>query len=207
MAAEKHTCFVAGRQLGSAFPPTPPAHVSARAREGGRLPAMAAALPHLNLALVGLERAGKSSLGGCIAASTGAVSAKALKRIEARAAEAGRPLAKYAWVLDTTPAEREGGTIQINIHGAETAHRRWSLIDTPGRANLAKNALTGISQARASSPPRSYPPCPCCSPPLHGYDDSSTFAVSTEAQKSLWVWGVRWSISHGPPHCPRHFVR
>src|SRR5437867_11443379 len=108
--------------------------------------------PHLNLIVMGHVDHGKSTLTGHLLFEAGYIDQKTIDSYarESEKTGAGETF-KFAWVLDTTKAERERGvTIDLSFHKFETPKNLFTTIDAPRHGDLTKHMNTGAAHAEAA---------------------------------------------------------
>jgi elongation factor 1-alpha len=100
-----------------------------------------------NVVLLGDEGSGKSTIAGHLLQLLNK-EAQLCDRYEKKTAESGTPDAKFAWVVDKIPKERElGHTINVSYHCLETETASFTLFNVPGRRKYAGNMIAGTSCA------------------------------------------------------------
>eukprot|EP00798_Chlamydomonas_sp_ICE-L_P011256 gene11256-18878_t len=96
----------------------------------------------LNISVGGHLSCGKSTLIGQLLLRVGSITKKQIEANEKDAALVNKRSYKYAWVVDTLPAERQKG-MTIEIHTAQFQTSKFSVAVTncPGHKKYQKNAI------------------------------------------------------------------
>ena len=90
---------------------------------------------------------GKSTTMGRFLFEVGAVDKRTMDRLEAESKELKRASWKWAYVLDSTEEERQGGiTSDIAFQPFTLENKSFMLIDAPGHRDYVKNAMTEKSR-------------------------------------------------------------
>jgi len=104
--------------------------------------------PSISLAFVGPESCGKTTALAHLVHLLGGFAEEGAKECEDLARELGRPYRDHAWMLDALSEERERDlTIESSLQTFESGSFRFTAIDTPGKADFAKNVLSVTSLA------------------------------------------------------------
>lgn len=113
---------------------------------------IASSKPNVNVAMLGAQTTGKSTIVGRVLAASGAVTASAISSAESAAVAAGYKSMKYAWLCDEEPEERIGRWAQRTVHTnwlppIETETNRVTFIDVPGARDSNTEMEEGIAMA------------------------------------------------------------
>ena len=112
--------------------------------------ASSAALPHLNLVVVGHVDHGKSTLIGRLLFDTGSVADGKAERLQAAAKAEGMEF-EYAFLMDALLEEQaQNITMDTTRVPFRTARRAYTIIDAPGHKEFLKNMITGAASADAA---------------------------------------------------------
>lgn len=104
--------------------------------------------PSINIAVLGHENSGKSSLIGQLLLSLGKVDDEYWDRIAQDCQDADKDYTEPAWLCDTLEDERERNcSTDITTRMVETEKYKLVLTDVPGRREYVKSAIVGLCGA------------------------------------------------------------